>query len=338
MLVAAGPARAATPTIAAAGGGAGSDPGGIWAATWWAGNPDGGGATAPWSSGGDVCVWRDVGGSTAELDGALYSTGLPASFWDVPQSGGRAEVWGVNLWADAKVAVGTSGAHFDVVACPHPGLVPGPGADVETSLPLVVATGVRPEYLWIFWDTVVDPAPGALPPVVGAAFAAAHLPDPRPHTAPALGGIPGTTLVNLPTALSIDPAEWRLIEAIADGGGLAATVFAKPLTVAWQASWDYETPAEDPEHAVTFGPERLDLLCRGPGVPIRSAGAPCTFVFRNSTLGAVVPLTATITWQVTWTLVGNGGVVGGEGTLGTITTTGVIGLRVRQAESVITSG
>jgi hypothetical protein len=47
---------------------------------------------------------------------------------------------------------------------------------------------------------------------------------------------------------------------------------------------------------------------------------------------------ASVTWDVSWALSDAAGVVGGEGSLGIMVTTGTRSLRVMQVESVISNG
>lgn len=326
------------------GGSGGTSNSSIWAATWWQGSPAGPGPYLPPPGGGvDVCAWTDVGATVTGLDQALSTAGLAMSFWQAPLGGGHEQIWGINAWAD-RLAVATKGAdHFDVVACPARGMVPPTGGDVESDLPVATPPGRPPAYVWIFFDTVPVPPPGVLPPLVGRAFDEDHVPSPVLGSSPSsVDEIPDATVVNLPTWLYVAPEIWSDAVARASGGGLTATVWATPERVTWRAYWDLPSPADDPEGGVTLAPERLDLSCLGPGSPydpslgFSSQQPVCGFTFTQSSFGLDETLSATLTWSVDWALSDLAGVVGAEGSLGTITTEGHRPLRVVQIESIVT--
>jgi hypothetical protein len=340
-------AIAAPPAAAGNGGGAGgSGAGSIWAATWWDGSPQGPG---PYTGGPDagaaVCSWTDVGGKLAGLVGALSTAGLPASFWPTTNDGWQTGVYALERWAVRLIESGRPADHFDVVACPEEGMVPAPAGYVFLGIPTATPPGGSPEYLWIFWDTVPDPPTNALPAVVGQAFDEMRLPTPVAHMSPAgVGGIEAATVVNFPTWLWVDAAAWRTVIAAASGGGLVATVWATPVDVSWHASWDFVSPASDPEGGVNLAPTNLVLTCAGAGTPYRALDPPgssspdCGTTFTQSTFGTWARLTAAIEWNVTWALSDAAGVVGGEGTLAPLVTQESVPLRVIQIESVVSSG
>ncbi|MHB1988675.1 MAG: hypothetical protein ACYCSF_11940 [Acidimicrobiales bacterium] len=327
------------------GGYGGSSGNGLWSLAWWAGSPEGPGPyVGPQSDAAGQCIWHDVGGSLSGLGSALSEASLPESFWLVPQSGGHPGIWGVLAWALAKTKHASGGDHFDVVACPSPGEVPPNSATVESDLPRASPPGSGPLWLWVFWDTVADPPPWALPPVVDEALSEARLPAPMASTSPSqIDGVGNATVVNLPTWLWIDPAIWHRWSATADAGAIRATVWAYPSTVTWSAYWDFPAPQDDPEHGTTLGPEQLTTECPGPGVaysPSLSLGTPgvCTAVFAEPTLGTWQALRASVTWVVHWAVSNAAGVVGGEGLLPDSVTSSRLSLRVMQVESIISSG
>jgi hypothetical protein len=339
-----------SPVTARAGGGGGGGGGGIsgsgiWSRAWWAGSPLGPGPYTGGPGGGfAICVWLDLGPTTADLNGGLDQSSLPTSFWTKYSGGGHPGIWGVDQWADALARTGVPGAHFDLVACPNPSGVPASRSDIETSLPVAEPPSGGPRWLWIFWDTVPDPPAGRLPPIVGEAFRRTQLPRPVLSTSPSeVGGVPHATVVNFPTWLWIGSGIWRTYEARAAGGGYVATVWAYPTAVRWRAAWDFPNPRADPEGGVTFGPERLDESCAGPGVPYEPSEAAggsseCSFVFTQSTFGTRQRLVASVAWSVHWALSSPAGIVGGEGLLGTVATRSSLRLRVMQVESIITAG
>jgi hypothetical protein len=337
-----------TPTaVAGNGGGAGgSGSGSIWAATWWDGSPQGPGPYIGGPAGGaEVCAWTDVGGALADLVGALATADLPASFWPSTNDGWETGVYALERWAAPLIGGGSPADHFDVVACPTETMVPGPAGYAFTAIPAATPPGGPPRYVWIFWDTVVNPPPDALPPIVGRAFDEMRLPRPVIHTSPAgVGGIAAATVVNFPTWLWIDATAWRTVVATAGGGGLVATVWATPADVGWHASWDFTSPTSDPEGGVNLAPTELALTCAGAGTPYlatdaaRSSSPDCGTTFTQSTFGEWTILTAAIEWKVTWALADDAGVVGGEGALASVATHGSVPLRVIQIESVVTAG
>ena len=337
---------APSPARAGFGGGYGDHGSGIWASAWWAGNPEGPGPyTGPQAEAADLCAWHDVGGTVADLGEALGGLGLPQSFWTVPLGGGHPGIWGVLRWATSLAGRSKASDHFDLVVCPSPAELPPNGGDAETDLPTVKLPDGSRGWAWILWDTVPDPPAGALPPVVDQALSRVQLPAPSLSTSPSVvRGVRHATLVNLPTWLWVSLSIWHTYTATATAGPVVATVWAEPVSVTWSASWNFPVPSSDPEGGTTFGPERLEVTCDGPGVAYRpsdgGAAAPgaCEAVFAQSSLGTWQELRADLTWVVRWALSDTAGVVGGEGLLPSLTTSGRSSLRVMQVESVVTSG
>jgi hypothetical protein len=169
------------------------------------------------------------------------------------------------------------------------------------------------------------------------------VPSPVIGTSPSeVGGVADATVVNLSTWLWVEPDIWHTAAAVAAGGGYVATVWAVPVSVTWRAGWDFPSGSDDPEGGTTFGPEVLNEVCDGPGsvydpeTPGQSTN--CSFVFTQSSFGTDQTLVASVTWDVSWALSDAAGVVGGEGSLGIMVTTGTRSLRVMQVESVISNG
>jgi len=317
----------------------------VWAATWWNGSPQGPGPyLGPAPSGEAICTWHDLGPGLSNLDDGLSEASLPLSFWKARDGGGHPGIWGVDEWAESRMRHAAETDHFDLVACPDADQVPGGGGNVEANLPQAYPPKSRPLYVWLFWDTVPDPPPGGLPGIVGEAFNETAVPSPAIGTSPSeVGGVPDSTVVNLPTWFWIDPDQWRTYSATASGGGYVATVWAVPVSVTWTAAWNFPSSRDDPEGGTTFGPEVLDLICDGPGSVYDPGGngdqsTGCSFDFTQSSFGTDQQLGAAVTWDVSWALSNPAGVVGGEGSLGTTVTTGSRPLRVMQVESVISEG
>lgn len=328
------------------GGNGGVTGGAIWAEAWWQGSPTGPGPYIPGASGGRaICVWHDLGPTLLDLNTGLSEASIPKSFFSVPQGGGHPGIWGVDTWAVGQSRHGPGYAHFDLIACSNRSGVPQNGGDIDTVLPRAYPPHTTPKIIWLFWDSVPDPPGQGLPPVVHTAFSLTHLPSPTPYTSPSeLGGTTNATVVNFPTWLWVGSGIWHTYYAVAEAGGYVATVWAIPQSVHWSASWDFTSPADDPEHGTTLGPEVLDQTCAGPGtaynpgLPPSAQKSDCTFDFVDSTFGTRQRLSATIAWSVYWALSSPSGVVGGEGSLGTVETTGSIGLRVLQIESILSRG
>lgn len=328
------------------GGVGGTNDGTIWSLAWWSGTPLGPGPDIGGPGGGvGLCVWMDLGRSLGSVDSALFDSGLPPDFFDQTADGGHPGIWGVNEWGRTQLSRATSIDHFDLVACPHPSQVPPNGGDIESDLPEANPPGVGPRWLWLFWDAVPDLPGPTLPPVNQSSYAAAHLPVPRVETSPStLDGIASATVVNFPTWLWIDGSIWHEYIARAIVHGLVATVWARPVAVEWRAGWSFPVASADPEGGVTFAPERLNEICRGPGTPYRLdlpaalQSTTCSFVFTQSTFGTRQALSASVEWEVHWAVSDRNGVVGGEGDLGIVASTGIRWLRVLQVESVISQG
>jgi hypothetical protein len=317
----------------------------VWAKTWWNGSPQGPGPyEGPTSGGAAICIWHDFGPGLANLNNGLSEASLPLSFWQAPDGGGHPGIWGVDEWAESRLRSGAATDHFDLVACPDAGQVPASGGVVEANLPRAFPPNSSPLYVWLFWDTVRDPPAGGLPGVIGEAFDKTDLPSPAIGTSPIeVGGVEDATVVNLATWLWVDPGQWHTYSATASGGGYVATVWAVPVSVTWTATWNFPSTGDDPEGGTTFGPEVLDQVCNGPGAVYDPAAGTdqttdCSFEFSQSSFGTDQPLRASVTWDVSWALSNDAGVVGGEGSFGTTVTTSSRPLRVMQVESVISSG
>jgi hypothetical protein len=338
VMLAGGVLAGAAPASAGYGGGYGGERGnGIWSLAWWDGNPEGPGPyTGPPAEAVDLCIWHDTGTAVKDLTSALGESGLPESFWSPGND--RSGIWAIISWAVARVRSAKSSDHFDLVACPSESEVPPNSGDGNVSLPRSSPPGGKPLYLWIFWDTVPDPSPTALPPVIDEALQEVRIPAPAISTSPSkVHGVADATLVNVATWVWIDRSNWRTFSATATAGPYVATVWAEPVSVTWSASWDFANPASDPEHGTTLGSESLDRRCGGPGAPYPDEPA-CTVTFTQSTLGTRRPLRATEQWVVHWALMNQAGVVGGEGLLPDLYTSASLPIRVMQVESIIASG
>jgi hypothetical protein len=172
--------------------------------------------------------------------------------------------------------------------------------------------------------TGTPPSPG-----VAGAKAASELALPAPE----LGLNPsGTGYVNFPEWLWVNPTLWHRFTTSATAcnavGCASATATATPLSVTWRTG----------DGAV--------VLCPGPGTPYQPSlpasaqTTDCSHTYQRSSLGqpvppgepddpnnAAYPVSATITWGVSWSAPGGAG-----GVLPDVQTTATGWLRVAQIE------
>lgn len=118
----------------------------------------------------------------------------------------------------------------------------------------------------------------------------------------------GRQLIRLPTWMWLDPAGWHPVSATAAAGGVSVTAVATPAEVVWAMG------------------DGAQVRCTGPGTPYRpdidpKASSPdCGHTYQtvsDDQPGAVFPVTATITWNVTWTGAGQTGTFNGLTTVST---------------------
>ncbi len=159
---------------------------------------------------------------------------------------------------------------------------------------------------------VAGPAPVEL-----AALARKRLRLPEP----AIAASPvGDQLVNLPTWLWLGD-DWAAVEATAAVPGVTVTARAVPVSVTWDMG------------------DGTSVRCRGPGTPYRAGTDPaaaspdCGHTYRRSSAGmpgGAFSVTATVSWDVSWSGAGGGGVFPG------ITTTGNADFRVAESQALVT--
>jgi hypothetical protein len=152
------------------------------------------------------------------------------------------------------------------------------------------------------------------------------LPAPQIHLNPARFSV-----VNLATWLWVEPQVWHPMSATASAGSISATAIATPHDVVWEMG------------------DGSSVVCAGPGDPYqanRPAGQQqtyCSYAFRQPSIGqpsntgdpndGAFPVTATVTWTITWFAVG----APGGGTLPSLYTTSTVPVRVEQVESIGTT-
>jgi hypothetical protein len=161
----------------------------------------------------------------------------------------------------------------------------------------------------------------AVAPATLARTASRYLPLPPPeiHVNPPADH---DQLVNLASWLWADPATWGARSATASVPNESATVTAVPVSVTW-----------------TMG-DGGRVVCRGPGVPYDVRRGPagqhtgCSYTYRRSSAGQPgerYAVTATTTWQLTWTATG---VTAASGTLPPLLRTSQTSLRVAEAQAI----
>jgi hypothetical protein len=150
-----------------------------------------------------------------------------------------------------------------------------------------------------------------------------RLPSPQIETNPSTQAV-----VNLPTWLWLDQGAWNPESVSASVGTVTATATATPEQVQW-----------------TMG-DGGSVVCNGPGtpyqpsVPAESQATNCSYTYSRSSAGepspngdpndAGFPVTATVTWGVTWTAQG----APGGGALNALSTSSSTSLPVEQIQSV----
>lgn len=129
-------------------------------------------------------------------------------------------------------------------------------------------------------------------------------------------------VVNVRTLLWTDPGIWRTRVSTVSVPGVSVTVRAEPVAL----DWDMGT-ADGKVH------------CTGPGVPWNQAlseeqqDTSCSFLYRHSSAGQPglrYPVTATLSWHVTWSVSG----APGGGDLGIVSRTASTSLRVIEIQTV----
>lgn len=142
---------------------------------------------------------------------------------------------------------------------------------------------------------------------------------------------PAETVVNLPTWLWVDEAEWQPAEATEIDGAVTVRVQARPVRVTWDLIEGTRT-------------------CDGPGIPwsraahdayeaqpedVRGRGNPaCTFTFVHSSTTQpddVYRASVTVAWEFSWWLNGTA-----RGVFGTVDRTTDFDLRVGEIQALIT--
>lgn len=127
--------------------------------------------------------------------------------------------------------------------------------------------------------------------VAERAYEQLRLPEPQVAASPA-----GDQLVTVPTWLWLEG--WEPVSATASAGGVEVTATARPQSVEWDMG------------------DGTTVTCDGPGTPYRDQGDPaepspdCGHTYRTSSAGQqgeAFPVSARVTWTVSWSGAGQEG-------------------------------
>jgi hypothetical protein len=169
------------------------------------------------------------------------------------------------------------------------------------------------------WIANGQPGPAPLPSPAQLAAQALNqlrLPAPKIEANPT-----GDQLVSLPTWMWLDRASWGDVSATAAVPGVSVTAVAKPTSVTW-----------------TMG-DGGSVTCTGPGSPFAAGGNPkaaspdCGYTYHQSSAGQpsqAFPVTAIVSWTVTWAGAGQGG------TFPNMTTAATVAFRVAESQGIAT--
>jgi hypothetical protein len=209
-----------------------------------------------------------------------------------------------------QVETGYSPPAWDT-ADQHPGQM---GAWYDTTCVGVHGTGGG--LVWLPTGPAGRGAPPPPPPVVLAAQARNQLTLPGPgidaNPAP-----DRDQMVSVPTWLWL--TGWRPVSATAAVPGESVTATATPTRVVWSMG------------------DGTTVVCHGPGTPYRSGDDPhssspdCGHTYRTSSAGQpgdAYPVTATVTWAITW----SGG--GQRGSLPALTSSSSTTFRVAESQAL----
>ena len=208
----------------------------------------------------------------------------------------------------------------------------GRGAHRAAALTVAVAAGAGPG-AWYDWQCRGSGARDGLfrPPVwiadrpaqAAAGPSAAQLAQLarrqlRPGSPVIVASPVGEQLVNVPTWLWL-AGQWAPVTATAAVPGVSVTARATPTSVVWRMG------------------DGAQVVCRGPGTPFPPGADPaavspdCGYTYRHSSAaqpGQAYPVTATVTWTVTWAGAGQAGTFPG------LTTTGAAAFPVAESQAV----
>lgn len=225
----------------------------------------------------------------------------------------------------------TSGAPTKQPVCTYGAIADTPDAvrstDSGEPAPLYDSTHSSTDGSWQ-WKTCTDATgnqkmstvwiPKANPTaLVQEAISEQSLPQPKISTSPPL---PSGAVVNLPTWLWLNNADWHPVTATAAVDGFNVTAVATPVSVIWNMG------------------DGKSVTCTGPGTaydptrPDASQHSDCTYAFTRSSVnqpGSAFQVTASVQWRTTWQASD-----GTNGQLAAITRTATIPISVREIQAV----
>ena len=268
----------------------------------------------PWAHGG-----RSRGGGTVEVGHTSTMGEVGHGSADQPSSGGGIETSaGSGSWEPEPETLQCGLAVASEVDAANSGLTPGEGQAVG----VVTCSSQLPTFTLIpDPDAEGDPAVPVVDPVVLMQVARNRLALPEPAVAfnPAP---PDEQIVQVPSWLWIDPAQWRAASASASAGAVTATVTAVPQRVVWDMG------------------NGDGVVCDGPGRAYerRFADTPeatdCKYTYRQSSAGVgprdAYTVTATVQWRLSWSATG----APGGGDLGTVAMTTTTELQVAELQAL----
>ncbi|MEV2272907.1 hypothetical protein [Nonomuraea africana] len=233
--------------------------------------------------------------------------------------------WGVNRLAPdgGGSRRGSSGTPQGPTCATAPAQAPA-GAPTGGRWVLITCPGQAP--LLVRDGGALEGEPGGDAPVITPIMVALLARDRFTLPSPTIASSPKPSdpqLVRLPVWLAVDQGIWHPYTSSATAGGITATATATPATVTWSMG-DGNTKT-----------------CRGPGTLYkegrddpRKESPTCghTYVESSATApNAKYPVTATITWAITWSAAGE------SGTLPPLVTTSSTSFRVAESQAIVTT-
>ena len=210
---------------------------------------------------------------------------------------------------------------WELIACIPPATAPGIPVYIYWTPTLIKGTALH-----LYWVAFGAPQPAGVVRVSPRrlaidVFAEKRLPYPAPLgiSPDEVNGVPNETVVNAGTWLWIPAGEWHPVSVTASiPDYLSVTATGRPVALTWRMS------------------DGGSVTCDGPGTPYYDAAGndpspTCNYVYAHST--PVGPITASITWQVsyTWQYAGGGS---GSGTLPDVITSATGRLGAVQVETI----
>jgi len=148
------------------------------------------------------------------------------------------------------------------------------------------------------------------------------LPVPRAVFSPDVTGQAARAVVHLPLWFAVTPGQWAPVSATASIPGLAATVTARPVWLAFE-------PGDGGAAVSCTGPGPRYR----PGMPEPARPPDCSYTYRDASTtapgGTTWPARLSIRWQVSWSATN-----GDSGSLGPLTTTAGYPVPVQEIQAI----